>query len=146
MMLRVAIGGALVVVAVVIAIFIERRRKAASPIRDAYPVPRQLFRADFPHPEVPWLVALFSSQTCDSCVSMRANVQALESPLVAVCDIEFPTARELHERYGISAVPMVLMTDADGVVHESFIGATTLPELQRALAQELEKEPPSATR
>ena len=41
----------LLLVAVVVAVVLERRRKAAAgPVRDPYPVPRQLYRADFPTP------------------------------------------------------------------------------------------------
>jgi hypothetical protein len=133
-MLRVAIGVALVAVAVVIAFVAERRRRTNAPIRDAHPVPRQLYRADFPEPEAAWLVALFSSRTCDSCAAMRENVLTLRSADVAVCDLEFSAARELHERYEISGVPMVLIVDTEGVVRESFVGPTSAHDLQTALA------------
>lgn len=136
MILRVGIGAALLVVAVLIAFVLERRRKAtAAPIRDSYPVPRQLHRPDFPHPESPWLVALFSSSTCDSCASMREKVLALGSSEVAVCDIEYSQSRELHERYQISGVPMVLVADDEGVVRQSFVGPVTATDLWAAVAE-----------
>jgi hypothetical protein len=136
MILRVGIGAALLVVAVVVALVLERRRKAtASPIRDSYPVPRQLYRADFPQPESPWLVALFSSRTCDSCALMREKVLALASSEVATCDIEFTAERELHERYDISGVPMVLIADAEGVVRQSFVGPVSATDLWAAVAE-----------
>jgi hypothetical protein len=134
--LRIGIGAALLVVAVIVAFVLERRRReTAAPIRDSYPVPRQLHRQDFPQPAAPWLVALFSSSTCDSCASMREKVLALASSEVAVCDIEFSQARELHERYGISGVPMVLVADADGVVRRSFVGPATATDLWAAVAE-----------
>lgn len=132
-MLRIAIGVALLAVALIIAVVLERRRRVGSPIRDAHPVPRQLFRADFPGPDAPWLVALFSSQTCESCASMRERVRALGAADVTVCDLEFSVARDLHERYEISGVPMVLIADAEGVVRESFVGPATAQELRDAL-------------
>jgi hypothetical protein len=136
MILRIGIGAALVVVAVIVALVLERRRKATNaPVRDTYPVPRQLHRPDFPQPESPWLVALFSSSTCDSCATMREKVLALGSSEVAVCDIEFPQARELHERYAISGVPMVLIADAEGVVRHSFVGPVTATDLWAAVAE-----------
>ncbi len=95
--------------------------------------PRQLFRADFPQPDAPWLVALFSSSTCDSCGAMRERVRALGSTDVAVCDLEFSEERALHERYEISGVPMVLIADAEGVVRESFVGPATAQTLRDAL-------------
>jgi hypothetical protein len=132
-MVRIAIGVALLGVGVVIAIVLERRRSVQAPIRDAHPVPRQLHRADCPRPDSPWLVALFSSSTCDSCGSMRERVRALGASDVAVCDLEFSAERELHERYEISGVPMVLIADAEGVVRESFVGPATAQDLRTAL-------------
>jgi hypothetical protein len=134
-MLRIAIGVALLVVALIIAFVAERRRRDGSPIRDAHPVPRQLYRADFPRPDALWLVALFSSQTCDSCASMREKVRALGATDVVVCDLEFSAERALHERYEISGVPMVLIADAEGVVRESFVGPATAQELREALSR-----------
>jgi Thioredoxin len=136
MILRVGIGAVLLVVAVVVALVLERRRTATvSPVRDSYPVPRQLHRPDFPQPDSPWLVALFSSSTCDSCASMREKVLALGSSEVAVCDIDFSQARDLHERYAISGVPMVLIADAEGVVRQSFVGPVTATDLWAAVAE-----------
>jgi Thioredoxin len=140
--LRIVLGAALLVVAVVVALALERRRKATdAPIRDAYPTPRQLTRADFPNPEAPWLVALFSSATCSSCAVMREKVQALASSEVAVCDIEFSESRTLHERYQISGVPMVLIADSEGVVRQSFVGSVTATDLWAAVAGVRDAEP-----
>lgn len=142
--MRIGIGAALLVVAVVVAMVIERRRKAtAGPIRDTYAVPRQLYRADFPHPDAPWLVVLFSSRTCDSCAAMREKVLALGSSEVAVCDMEFSESRELHERYGISGVPMVVIADAEGVVRKSFVGSVSATDLWAAVA-EIRTDQPSS--
>jgi hypothetical protein len=142
--LRIGIAVVLLLVAVVVAVVLERRRKAAaSPVRDAYPVPRQLFRADFPTPDAPWLVALFSSRTCDSCAAMREKVMALASPEVAVCDLEYSATRSLHERYEVSGVPMVLVADADGVVRRSFVGPVSATDLWAAVAEARAEHPTS---
>ena len=134
MLARVLIGVALVAIALVVAYGLERRRRRTNaPVRDAYPVPRQLHRPDFARPEAPWLVALFSSATCESCDSARRVVLALDTADVAVCDVEFPAARELHDRYAISGVPMVLIADAEGVVRESFVGPVRAEDLTAAL-------------
>jgi hypothetical protein len=135
-LLRVVVAVGLVAVAVAVAFVLERRRRSTNaPVLDAHPTPRQLYRPDFPGPDVPLLVALFSSSTCDSCAKVRETVRALDAPDVVVCDLEFPAARELHERYAISGVPMVLVADAEGVVKESFVGSLTAPDLQAALAR-----------
>lgn len=144
MILRVGIGAALLIVAVIVALVLERRRKSTvAPIRDTYPVPRQLYRNDFPRPDAPWLVALFSSRTCDSCALMRQKVLALDSPEVSACDIEFSASRSLHERYEISGVPMVLVTDAEGVVLQSFVGPVSATDLWAAVAGVREARPAS---
>ncbi len=134
MIVQVAIGVAIVVVGVVAATVL-RRRAPAGPPRDAYPVPRQLARADFPRPETPWLVAYFSSDSCDACRTLGPKVAVLESPDVAVCEIDFSEQRALHERYEISAIPMVVVADAEGVVLRAFVGATSATDLWAAVAE-----------
>jgi hypothetical protein len=135
MVARLVVAAVLVAVVVIVAVVLERRRRGRTePIRDPYPVPRQLHRADFPRPDAPWLVALFSSATCDSCAPMREKVAVLASDEVAVCDIEFATERTLHDRYAISGVPMVLIADAEGVVLRAFVGSTSATDLWAAVA------------
>jgi hypothetical protein len=132
---RVLIGLAVVVVVGVVAWVLERRRRAtAAPVRDPYPVPRQLHRADFSRPEAPWLVALFSSTTCDGCAAMRDRVVALGSPEVEVVDVSWQTDRVLHERYEISGVPTVVVADAEGVVVRAFVGSVSATDLWAAVA------------
>ena len=132
---RVVIALAVVGVVGAVAVMLERRRRtAATPIRDPYPVPRQLHRGDFPRPDAPWLVALFSSTSCDGCASMRDRVAALESPDVVTVDVSWQDARSLHERYEISGVPIVVIADAGGVVHRAFVGVTTATDLWAAVA------------
>jgi hypothetical protein len=66
---------------------------------------------------------------------VREVVSALDGPGVAVCDVEFPAARELHQRYAISGVPMVLVADAEGVVREAFVGSVSGRDVEAALAR-----------
>ena len=122
------------VVAVVVARLLERRRPAP-PTRDAYPGPAQLDRQDFPRPDAPWLFVLFSSRTCDSCGPMATRVQGLESDEVAVIEVEAKAERELHRRYRIEGVPMVVLADADGAVRAGFVGSVDAWELEDALAK-----------
>jgi hypothetical protein len=132
---RILLALVVAVVVAVVAFVAERRRRAhAGPLRDPYPVPRQLHRADFPRPDAPWLVALFSSDTCDGCGPMRGRITALESADVAVCDVSWQTDRAVHERYEISGVPMVLIADAEGVVRRAFVGSVSSTHLWAAVA------------
>jgi len=105
-LVRVLIGLAVLIVVGAVALVLERRRRATvAPLRDPFPVPRQLTRADFPHPEIPWLVALFSSATCDGCAAMHDRVEALASDDVAVVDVSWQDDRAVHERIeGVRAI------------------------------------------
>ena len=135
MLARVLVGLVVLLAVGAVAVVLERRRRAvAAPVRDPFPVPRQLTRGDFPDPGAPWLVALFSSTTCDGCESMRGRVAALASPEVAVVDVSWQDDRPLHERYEISGVPMVLVADAEGVVRRAFVGSVTATDLWAAVA------------
>jgi Thioredoxin len=112
-----------------------RRARPEGPPRDAYPVPRQLARVDFTRPDAPWLVAYFSSQTCASCQGLGPKVAALECGDVATCEVSFESRRDVHERYGIEAIPMILIADAEGVVRRAFVGATTATDLWAGCAE-----------
>ena len=64
-----------------------------------------------------------------------AKVAVLESDSVAVHEAEYRRDRVLHDRYGIDAVPAVLIADADGVVRRNFLGPTTVAHLWAAVAE-----------
>jgi hypothetical protein len=140
MMLRLAVAAAIVALAAGIAWWLRRRRPAAPP-RDAHPLPRQLDRRDFPAPHAPWLVAYFSSTTCDSCRGLGERVAALASAAVAVAEVEFKAQRALHSRYRISAIPMILVADHEGVVRHGFVGAPPTDELTTVVRSLVKPDP-----
>ena len=70
-----------------------------------------------------------------SCQGLPPKVAVLESADVATCDIEAEAQGELHRRYEISAIPMTLIADADGVVQRAFVGAFTATDLWAAVAE-----------
>lgn len=131
---RLLVALVVIAVAIVVARLLERRRPAP-PTRDAYPVPAQLDRQDFPRPDAPWLFVLFSSRTCDSCGPMVSRVCSLESETVATVQVEAKADKALHDRYRIEGVPMVVLADAHGVVRAGFVGAVDAWELEDALAK-----------
>lgn len=131
---RLVLAAVLLVAALGVAWVLQRRRPEPPP-RDVYPVPRQLDRADFPRPDAPWLVALFSSTTCEGCAGLAGKVAVLESGEVAVCDVDFEAERELHRRYDISGIPMTLVADGAGVVRAAFVGSVTATDLWAAVAE-----------
>jgi thiol-disulfide isomerase/thioredoxin len=134
MTVRLVVAAGLLIVAIAVAWWLNRRRPAAPP-RDAYPIPRQLDRADFVRPQAPWLVVLFSSSTCDSCARMAPKVKALESADVAIEEVEYTAHPALHERYAIAGVPTIVLADGAGVVHNGFIGPVSATDLWAAVAE-----------
>ncbi len=132
--LRLGVGVAILLVAVAVA-WRLRRQPPQAPPRDAFPIPRQLDRADFPRPDAPWLVAYFSSATCGGCQGLGPKVDVLGCTDVVTRDCSFETDRDLHERYDVSAIPMILIADHEGVVHRAFVGATTATDLWAAVAE-----------
>ncbi len=131
---RLIIAGLLVLVAVIAAALLQRRRPAA-PTGADWNIPAQLDRQDFSAPAAPWLVAVFTSATCDACSDVVMKAVALRSDAVAVQELEVSTEGELHRRYGIDAVPLILIADVDGVVVRHFLGPATATDLWAAVAE-----------
>lgn len=127
------VAAVLVALALVVAVVLDRRRPDV-PTQARWAVPTQLDRTDFTRPEASWLVAVFTSATCASCAQVMARALPLESPEVALQEVEFATHRHLHRRYGIDAVPCVVVADTEGVVRASFVGTPTATDLWAAVA------------
>ena len=117
---RLLIAGAVIAIAVVVAVVLERRR-----------------------PDAPWLVAVFTSATCDSCAKAVERAKVLASDSVAVDEAEVKARPDLHRRYHIDAVPTIVVADAEGVVRTSFTGPPSATDLWAAVAGVREGEPPS---
>jgi protein-disulfide isomerase len=133
---RLVVAAVLVAVAVAAAFLLERRRRDA-PTQGSprtYPVPQQLDRSDFDRPDVPWLVVVFTSATCDTCAKAVQVAAPLASDRVAVVEVESAEQPDLHQRYGIEAVPTLVVADAAGVVQGSFVGPPDAAELWAAMA------------
>lgn len=117
------------------AAIVGRRRRPEAPTQPRMQVPTQVDRNDFSSPDVEWLVAVFSSATCHTCADVVGKARALASRDVVVHDVEFSAARDLHTRYDIDAVPVVLIVDRDGVVRGNFMGPVTATDLWAAVAE-----------
>jgi hypothetical protein len=131
---RVVVAAVLVVVAIAVAALLQRRRPAA-PTQGRWTVPAQLDRADFDGPDVPWLVAVFTSSTCDSCERMLEKAAVLASPEVHVQDVPYQDRKDLHQRYSVDVVPLLVVADPAGVVQASFIGVPSATDLWAAVAE-----------
>lgn len=131
---RLAIALLLAVVAGGLALIL-RRRRPDPPSTPAATVPTQVDRGDFSAPEVPWLLVVFTSATCLSCLSVWNRIRSLESPTIATQQVEAKAHSGLHRRYGIDSVPLTVAVDDQGIVRASVLGPigkadlTTLAEL-----------------
>ena len=131
---RVLLAVGIAVVVAIVAVVVERRRPEP-PSQRKWAVPAQLDRTDFDRPGAPWLLAVFSSATCESCRTAIARAAALASGDVVVQDVEFSARRDLHERYNIETVPMLVVADRQGVVRAHFIGTPAEGEVEQAFAE-----------
>ena len=123
-------------VAVAVAWYLRRHTATDAPEQGpSWAVPTQLDRADFDRPDHPWLVAVFASSTCLSCQGTWEKAELLASDAVAVHRVDAVERKDLHERYGIEAVPIVLVADHTGAVQRSFVGPPTATDLWAALAE-----------
>ena len=133
---RILVAVALAAVVVVIAVVLQRRRPdAPTQPSGGFTAPVQLDRSDFDRPDAPWLVAVFTSATCNTCAGVWDKARLLESDGVAVQEVEVSAARDLHDRYRITAVPAVVVADAAGVVRSTFLGPITATDLWATVAE-----------
>lgn len=134
-MIPLAIALTIVVVAALVGSLARRRRAVDAPTQPRHQTPDLLDRSDFDRPEAPWLVAVFSSESCASCRDVVDKAMVLHSDEVAVQVVPFQTQRPLHERYRIDAVPCLVIADEQGVVSEAFLGPVTATDLWAAVAE-----------
>jgi hypothetical protein len=131
---RLALAIVLIVLAAAAAWWL-RRRQPAPPTQSHYEVPTQLDRNDFDGVDAPWLVVVFSSTTCDTCVDAVAKANVVACTEVHVQDVSYQARRDLHKRYNIEAAPTTVVADRDGVVHAAFVGAPSATDLWAAVAE-----------
>ena len=115
--------------------FIVRRRKPDAPSQTSHVVPHQLSRKDFESDQKPWLLAVFTSSTCDACQDVATKAKVLASKDVAVQIIDYLDRRDLHARYSIDAVPTTVIADHLGVVRYGVLGPITATDLWAAMAR-----------
>lgn len=135
------IAAVVVVVAVVVAVVVQRRRPVAERA-PSFQVPPRLDRGDFDRPDTPWLVAVFTAATCDTCAGVLARARPLASDELVVQEVEVAASRALHQRYGIDAVPLVVVADAAGAVRAHAFGPQATSDLWGLVAQ-ARAEPPA---
>ena len=131
---RLILAAVVVVVALIIAGIVQRRRPDAPTQSRTAPIPQQLDRADFASPTTPWLIVVFSSDTCDACEEALTKARSLESEDVGLVEVTWQASPEVHKRYAIETVPMLVIAGPDGAVNAGFIGPPPTTELWAAMA------------
>jgi hypothetical protein len=131
---RILVLVALAGLAGLVALAVRQRLGTDDPTRPAWVVPDHVDRADLVRPTTPWMVAVFSSATCLACRATWEKARQLESDEVAVQDIDAVTDAGLHQRYGVDAVPLLLVIGPDGTVRRHFLGEPTAADLWAAVA------------
>lgn len=127
-----------VVIAIVVALGVAvvlRQRQSDPPTQAGFEIPTQLDRRDFDSPDTEWLVAVFTSATCNTCADVATKAAVLASDQVAVQRIDYTVNPSLHQRYKIDAVPLLVIADNQGVVRAGFIGPTKAQDLWAAMAE-----------
>ncbi len=136
MLTRLIVAALLAVIAALVAASLSRRNRPSPEVApDGWNVPSLLHRQDFAQPDSPWLVAVFSSATCEVCASVWERTQIVASAEVAVQNLEATADKRLHERYQIDAVPLVVIADDTGTVRKHFLGPVNAADLWGALAE-----------
>lgn len=128
----------LVIIAMALAVGISlilRRRSSDAPTQGGFQMPTQLDRGDFDSPDAPWLVAIFTSSTCDACADVAKKAMVLASQEVAVQRIDYIDNPDLHKRYKVDAVPTLVIVDNRGVVRNGFLGPMKAQDLWAAVAE-----------
>lgn len=134
-MIQVLIVVAVALVALGVGWYAQRQAPDA-PVRTKHHVlPSQLDRNDFVRPDAPWLVAVFTSATCETCAKVWTSTQLVESGEVAIQNIAYQDDQDLHDKYVITAVPSVVIADADGVNRGEFLGPPSSADLWATLAE-----------
>jgi hypothetical protein len=143
-MTQVLVAVAVAVVAVAVALILRSRRTTDAPTQPGATVPSQLDRADVPRPDAPWLVAVFTSATCGTCADVTRKAAVLASREVVVQEVEFSAQREMHKRYAIDSVPVLVVADSEGVVRGAVVGPVSATDLWALVAEA--REPGSTPR
>ncbi len=117
-----------------VAVVLRSRAGTDAPTRPTWAVPGEVDRADLPRPDAALAGRGVQLVDLHGVPGDLEKARQLESDEVAVCHLDSVADAELHRRYGIDAVPLVLIADADGRVRGSFLGEPPAADLWKAVA------------
>ena len=136
---NVVVAVSIIVVVSLVALLARRRQVSDAPTQKVFTVPSQIDRTDFNptgtnegQPE--WLIVVFTSSSCHVCADVWDKVQVMASSHVGIYKADYESERTLHERYGIDAVPTLIICDSAGIVQGHFLGPVSATDLWAAVA------------
>ena len=106
----------------IIVAYIANNRRTDSPSVPKSSLPIQVDRNDFNMPGMKWLLVFFSSESCSSCIQVREILSEIPLNSIHIQEVSFPQEKNLHTRYAINSVPIVLIANLEGVVIWSYAG------------------------
>ncbi|MBN39682.1 MAG: hypothetical protein CL457_03315 [Acidimicrobiaceae bacterium] len=106
----------------IIVAYIANNRRTDSPSVPKGSLPIQVDRRDFDMPDMKWLLVFFSSESCSSCIQVREILSGIPMNSIHIQEVSFPQGNNLHSRYAINSVPIVLIANLEGVVIWSYAG------------------------
>ena len=102
--------------------YIANNRRTDIPSVPKSSLPIQVDRNDFEMPVMKWLLVFFSSESCSSCIQVREILSDIPLNSIHIQEVSFPQEKNLHNRYAINSVPIVLIANLEGVVIWSYAG------------------------
>lgn len=127
--MQVLIGFAVVAVIALVTTVVSRR--FAPPARQFVPppstfgVPAQMSLEDISPQFRPWVLVLFTSQTCEGCLRARSLAQTIRSEGLEIKFIDSSEQPGLFEKYSIEGVPLFVLCDESGLVCGHMFGSSS---------------------
>ncbi|GIU85320.1 MAG: hypothetical protein KatS3mg008_2095 [Acidimicrobiales bacterium] len=126
-----------------------RRRGSQDAGLDLHGVPVHLEPADLGLSPSEWALVVFTDSECASCASTVRSAREKTAGRVALVEVDYRIRPDLHEKYRVDAVPMLLLVADDGTVDSWFVGPPTDHDLaemvDRVPASEPVTPPPAVT-
>ncbi|MCY3925247.1 MAG: thioredoxin family protein [bacterium] len=128
--------------ACLVALLASRRRVRWRGVLAAPDIPSRIDREAFARLDAsakPWLVAVLTDSACGTCNSALERLSPVAGPTVEVVEVDADGHRELHDAYGVDAVPFTLVADRDGAVQTWILGPPTpsdIASVQRVVAEQ----------
>lgn len=121
-------------VACLVALVASRRRVRWRGVLASPDIPSTLDRAAFVRAGLdvsgkPWLVAVLTDGNCRTCGSALDRLSPVAGPTVAVVEVDADHHTELHDAYGVDAVPLTLVADGEGAVQAWILGPPTAGDI-----------------